>query len=147
MCKRSCFNRLHSRLFHMIHEIMCIHDACCSSGIFLCSLFCFHVPHQPRLFVVPSQCHAHHLPFTKIPTFISRAAASLDRPRPSSAEPRGSTELQKQIAKVGGWKSDRVPAQVLEISYMFSCKHEYYLLSFCNIACIRYLLFHIELKR
>lgn len=115
--------------------------------VILCSLFCFHAPHQPRLFVVPSQCHAHHLPFTKIPTFISRAAASLDRPRPSSAEPQGSTELQKQIAKVGGWKSDRVPAQVLEISYMFSCKHEYYLLQFCNIACKRYLLFHIELKR
>lgn len=134
MCKRSCFNRLHSKLFHMIHEIMCIHDACCSSGIF--TTFCHPVffilfscaSPTTRLFVVPSQCHAHHLPFTKIPTFISRAAASLDRPRPSSAEPQGSTELQKQIAKVGGWKSDRVPAQVLEISYMFSCKHEYNLL-------------------
>ncbi|CAI5656372.1 unnamed protein product [Oreochromis niloticus] len=52
-----------------------------------------------------ASCHAHHLPFTKIPTFISRAAASLDRPRPSSAEPRGSTELQKQIAKDGGSRS------------------------------------------
>uniref|UniRef100_A0A3P8QFX2 Microtubule-associated protein n=1 Tax=Astatotilapia calliptera TaxID=8154 RepID=A0A3P8QFX2_ASTCA len=52
-----------------------------------------------------ASCHAHHLPFTKIPTFISRAAASLDRPRPSSAEPQGSTELQKQIAKDGGSRS------------------------------------------
>ncbi|XP_063355405.1 microtubule-associated protein 2-like isoform X3 [Pelmatolapia mariae] len=66
-----------------------------------------------------ASCHAHHLPFTKIPTFISRAAASLDRPRPSSAEPQGSTELQKQIAKDGGsWSPEKRSSVPRHTSFM-----------------------------
>ncbi|XP_044071508.1 microtubule-associated protein 2 isoform X6 [Siniperca chuatsi] len=54
-----------------------------------------------------ASCHAHRLPLTKIPTSISRLAASLDRPRPSSAEPQGSSVLQRLIAKDGGsWSPD-----------------------------------------
>ncbi|XP_038576210.1 microtubule-associated protein 2 isoform X2 [Micropterus salmoides] len=54
-----------------------------------------------------ASCHAHRLPLTKIPTSISRLAASLDRPRPSSAEPLGSPVLQRPIAKDGGsWSPD-----------------------------------------
>lgn len=73
------------------------------SFVTLCPLFWYHATHPPGLIVVPSQCHAHRLRLTKIPTSISRAAASLDRPRPSSAEPQGSPVLQRLIAKVGEW--------------------------------------------
>ncbi|XP_071314185.1 microtubule-associated protein 2 isoform X3 [Trachinotus anak] len=52
-----------------------------------------------------ASCHAHRLPLTKIPTSISRVTASLDRPRPSSAEPLGSPVLQRLIAKDGGSRS------------------------------------------
>ncbi|XP_033181692.1 microtubule-associated protein 2 isoform X1 [Mastacembelus armatus] len=52
-----------------------------------------------------ASCHAHRLPLTKIPTLISRVAASLDRPRPSSAEPQGSPVLQRLVAKDGGSQS------------------------------------------
>ncbi|XP_029981380.1 microtubule-associated protein 2 [Sphaeramia orbicularis] len=52
-----------------------------------------------------ASCHAHRLPLTKIPTSISRLAASLDRPHPSSAEPQGSPKLQKVIFKDGGSRS------------------------------------------
>ncbi|XP_028446264.1 microtubule-associated protein 2 [Perca flavescens] len=55
-----------------------------------------------------ASCHAHRLPLTKIPTSISRGAASLDRPRPSSAEPQGFTVLQRLIAKDGGsWSPEK----------------------------------------
>lgn len=47
-----------------------------------------------------SQYRAHRSPLTKIPTCVPRA--SLDSPRPSSAEPRGSPLLQRLSAKVGG---------------------------------------------
>ncbi|KAM7380676.1 hypothetical protein PAMP_003954 [Pampus punctatissimus] len=40
-----------------------------------------------------------------IPTSISRVAASLDRPRPSSAEPQGFPLLQRLTAKDGGSRS------------------------------------------
>ncbi|XP_034417742.1 microtubule-associated protein 2 [Cyclopterus lumpus] len=49
-----------------------------------------------------ASCHAHRSPLTKIPTSISRVAASLDRPRPSSAEPQSFPVLQRLIAKDGG---------------------------------------------
>ncbi|XP_049904754.1 microtubule-associated protein 2 [Epinephelus moara] len=55
-----------------------------------------------------ASCHAHRLRLTKIPTSISRVAASLDRPRPSSAEPQGSPVLQRLIAKDGGsWSPEK----------------------------------------
>uniref|UniRef100_A0A8D0AMX7 FF domain-containing protein n=1 Tax=Sander lucioperca TaxID=283035 RepID=A0A8D0AMX7_SANLU len=55
-----------------------------------------------------ASCHAHRLPLTKIPTSISRVAASLDRPRPSSAEPQGFPVLQRFIAKDGGsWSPEK----------------------------------------
>ncbi|XP_068428017.1 microtubule-associated protein 2 isoform X2 [Clinocottus analis] len=60
-----------------------------------------------------ASCHAHRSPLTKIPTSISRAAASLDRPRPSSAEPQRVPVLQRLIAKDGrSWspaKTSSVP--------------------------------------
>ncbi|KAE8299439.1 Microtubule-associated protein 2 [Larimichthys crocea] len=47
------------------------------------------------------------MPLTMIPTSISRATASLDRPRPSSVEPQGSPVLQRLVAKDGGsWSPD-----------------------------------------
>ncbi|XP_054871422.1 microtubule-associated protein 2 isoform X4 [Amphiprion ocellaris] len=52
-----------------------------------------------------ASCHAHCLTLTKIPTSISREAVSLDKSRPSSAEPRGSPQLQRLIAKDGGSRS------------------------------------------
>lgn len=58
--------------------------------------------------VLPSQCHVHRLPLTKIPTSISRVAASLDRP--SSVEPQGSPVLQRLRVKVGEWQSCTVAA-------------------------------------
>lgn len=64
--------------------------------------------------VVPSQCHAHRLPLTKIPTSISRVDASLDRPRPASAEPQGFPVLKRLIAEVGEWQSGPVAAGGLE---------------------------------
>ncbi|XP_039675071.1 microtubule-associated protein 2 isoform X2 [Perca fluviatilis] len=55
-----------------------------------------------------ASCHAHRLPLTKIPTSTSRGAASLDRPRPSSAEPQGFPVLQRLIAKDGGsWSPEK----------------------------------------
>ncbi|XP_042350672.1 microtubule-associated protein 2 [Plectropomus leopardus] len=55
-----------------------------------------------------ASCHAHRLPLTKIPTSMSRVAASLDRPRPSSAEPQGSPVLQRLKAKDGGsWSPEK----------------------------------------
>ncbi|XP_035860550.1 microtubule-associated protein 2 isoform X1 [Sander lucioperca] len=67
---------------------------------------------QPLSVAKPSRdrasCHAHRLPLTKIPTSISRVAASLDRPRPSSAEPQGFPVLQRFIAKDGGsWSPEK----------------------------------------
>ncbi|XP_067459403.1 microtubule-associated protein 2-like isoform X1 [Thunnus thynnus] len=50
-----------------------------------------------------ASCHAHRLPLTKIPTSISRVAASLDRPHSSPAEPQGSPLLQR--LKDGGSRS------------------------------------------
>lgn len=60
-----------------------------------------------------SQCRAHRSPQTKIPTSVSRA--SLDSPRPSSAEPRGSPLLQRLGAKVRGRR---------RCSYSCSCRGE-----------------------
>ncbi|XP_023272448.1 microtubule-associated protein 2-like [Seriola lalandi dorsalis] len=64
-----------------------------------------HATHPTGGIIVPSQCHAHRLPLTKIPTSISRVTASLDRPRPSSAELLGSPVLQRLRAKDGGSRS------------------------------------------
>ncbi|XP_061579726.1 microtubule-associated protein 2 isoform X3 [Cololabis saira] len=52
-----------------------------------------------------ASCHARRPPLTKIPTSISRAATRLDRPQLSPAEPRGSAELQRHVAKDGRSRS------------------------------------------
>ncbi|XP_051259888.1 microtubule-associated protein 2 isoform X3 [Dicentrarchus labrax] len=55
-----------------------------------------------------ASCHAHHLPLTKIPTSMSRVAATLDRPRSSSVEPQGSPVLQRLKDEDGGsWSPDK----------------------------------------
>ncbi|XP_037645944.1 microtubule-associated protein 2 [Sebastes umbrosus] len=55
-----------------------------------------------------ASCNAHRLPLTKIPTSMSRVAASLDRPRPSSAEPQSFPVLQRLAAKDGGsWSPEK----------------------------------------
>uniref|UniRef100_A0A3Q3MY48 Microtubule-associated protein n=1 Tax=Mastacembelus armatus TaxID=205130 RepID=A0A3Q3MY48_9TELE len=71
----------------------------------LCFVCRCHATHHLGPIILSSQCHAHRLPLTKIPTLISRVAASLDRPRPSSAEPQGSPVLQRLVAKDGGSQS------------------------------------------
>ncbi|XP_074515731.1 microtubule-associated protein 2 isoform X4 [Sebastes fasciatus] len=55
-----------------------------------------------------ASCNVHRLPLTKIPTSMSRVAASLDRPRPSSAEPQSFPVLQRLVAKDGGsWSPEK----------------------------------------
>ncbi|TWW80669.1 Microtubule-associated protein 2 [Takifugu flavidus] len=55
-----------------------------------------------------ASCQSPQSPLTKIPTSISSATASLDRHRPSSAEPQGSPVLQRLRSKDGGsWSPDK----------------------------------------
>ncbi|KAK5861283.1 hypothetical protein PBY51_022692 [Eleginops maclovinus] len=69
--------------------------------------------------------HAHRSPLTKIPASISRVTASLDRPRPSSAEP---TVIQRLIAEDGGsWspkKRSSVPRHASILSHRAHHEHE-----------------------
>ncbi|XP_032385850.1 microtubule-associated protein 2 [Etheostoma spectabile] len=75
-----------------------------------------------------ASCHAHRLPLTKIPTSISRVAASLDRPRPSSAEPQGFPVLQRLKSKDGrSWspeKGSSVPRHASILSRRVYHDHE-----------------------
>uniref|UniRef100_A0AAQ4PQ58 Microtubule-associated protein n=1 Tax=Gasterosteus aculeatus aculeatus TaxID=481459 RepID=A0AAQ4PQ58_GASAC len=88
--------------------ILCTYNACYSTVIFTillssCVLYFGAMPlTPPGLITVLSQCHIHRSPLTKIPASISRVAASLDRPRPSSAEPQRLPVLQRLVAEDGG---------------------------------------------
>lgn len=82
---------------------------CFHQCVNLCSVSWCRATHPLGLIVVPSQCHAHRCPLTKIPTSISRVAASLDKPRPSTT-----SVLPRLKAKVGGWKYGGLVAGVVE---------------------------------
>ncbi|KAK1902625.1 Microtubule-associated protein 2 [Dissostichus eleginoides] len=72
--------------------------------------------------------HAHRSPLTKIPASISRVTASLDRPRPASAEPHCFTVIQRLIAEDGGsWspkKRSSVPRHASIVSHRAQHEHE-----------------------
>ncbi|KAJ4933150.1 hypothetical protein JOQ06_029985, partial [Pogonophryne albipinna] len=72
--------------------------------------------------------HAHHSPLTKVPASISRVTASLDRPRPASAEPHCFTVIQRLIAEDGGsWspkKRSSVPRHASILSHRAHHEHE-----------------------
>ncbi|KAK5890571.1 hypothetical protein CesoFtcFv8_014083 [Champsocephalus esox] len=65
--------------------------------------------------------HAHRSPLKKVPASISRVTASLDRPRPASAEPHCLTVIQRLIAEDGGsWspkKRSSVPRHASILSH------------------------------
>lgn len=107
--------------------ILCTDNACYSTVIFTillssCVLYFGAMPlTPPGLITVLSQCHIHRSPLTKIPASISRVAASLDRPRPSSAEPQRLPVLQRLVAEVGRWQSGPVAASVQERTQKHMC--------------------------